>query len=223
MFSQLFTGDPVLIAVFEDRDRISRSQHRNDPAVGKVQTALMIWDPTCLPQFGADGDYGDETASAVARFKAEELGVAPGEIVDDVGPRTVERLDQIAAVDEGRAAAGCVMVAAASATPDDLATVLATIDQVGGEIVLGLGVRAAVVGGSGLADVLAGFVGSVLSGVVTPSSPVLPADLDEEEVVLLQTWLATLAPSLLLDQADPGRPERTLEGLQSCVFEEETV
>jgi hypothetical protein len=220
MFSQLFADDPVLIAVLEDRDRISRSQHRNDPAVGKVQAALLIWDPACLPQFGADGDYGDETAGTVARFKAEELGVPPAEIIDDVGPRTVQRLDEIAAVAEGRAAAGCVMVASTAATPDDMAGLLATIDQVGGEILLGLGTRAAVVGGQGVADVLAGFVGSVLSGVVTPSSPELPGDLDAEEVVLLQTWLATLDPTLLLDQADPNRPERTLEGLQGCVIEE---
>jgi hypothetical protein len=221
MFSQLFAGDPVLIAVLEDRDRISRSQHRNDPAVGKVQTALLIWDPACLPQFGADGDYGDETAGTVARFKAEELGVPPAEIVDDVGPRTVERLDQIAAVDEGRAAAGCVMVASTAATPDDMAGLLATIDQVGGEILLGLGERAAVVGGGQVVvDTLAGFVGSILSGVVTPSSPGLPGDLDEEEVVLVQTWLAGLDPAVLLDQADPSRPERTLEGLQGCLPEE---
>lgn len=73
--SALFAGDPLLEAIAQDQDRISRSQHRTDPAVRKVQTALLDWDPDSLPQFGADGDYGDETAGAVARFKAEVLGV----------------------------------------------------------------------------------------------------------------------------------------------------
>jgi len=220
MFSQLFTGDQVLIDVAEDRDRISRTQHRNDPAVGKVQTALLIWDPSCLPRFGADSDYGDETAGTVARFKAEELGVPPAEIVDDVGPRTVRRLDEIAAIDEGRRAAGFVTVASAGATPDDLAGILAVIEQAGGEILLGLGERAAAVGGGQVViDALVPFVGSVLSTLVTHDAPELPGDLDGDDVKLLEAWLATLEPANLLDLADPARPERTF-GLEGCNFEE---
>lgn len=93
--SPLFAGDPVLEAVAADTDRISRTQHRKDPAVGKVQTALLDWDPTCLPKFGADSDYGDETAGAVRRFKIEVLGVDPASVIDDVGPRTVIELDRM--------------------------------------------------------------------------------------------------------------------------------
>jgi hypothetical protein len=221
MFSQLFAGDQVLIDVAEDRDRISRSQHPTDPAVGKVQIALLIWDPGCLPQFGADGGYGDETAGAVARFKAEELGVPPAEIIDDVGPRTVQRLDQIAAIAEGREAAGFVVVAAPTASSEDLAGVVTTIEQVGGEILLGLGELAAVVGGGQpVFDAVAGLVGSVLSGLVTPAAPNLPGGLDGDTVALLEAWLAMLDPAYLLDQADPARLERTFVGLEGCEPEE---
>jgi hypothetical protein len=95
--SALFAGDPLLEAIAQDQDRISRTQHRTDPAVQKVQIALLGWDPDCLPQFGADGDYGDETAGAVARFKVEVLGVPPAEVIDDVGPLTVLKLDEMRA------------------------------------------------------------------------------------------------------------------------------
>ncbi|NNN30173.1 hypothetical protein HLK59_07315 [Streptomyces sp. S3(2020)] len=98
--SALLAGDPLLEAIAQDQDRISRSRHRTDPAVRKVQIALLDQDPNCLPRFGADGDYGDETAGAVARFKAEVLGVPPAEIIDDVGPLTVLKLDEIRAAVE---------------------------------------------------------------------------------------------------------------------------
>ncbi|MER7575061.1 phospholipase D-like domain-containing protein [Streptomyces sp. NPDC126514] len=98
--SELFSGDPLLEAIAQDQDRISRTRHRNDPAVGKVQIALLGWDPDCLPRFGADGDYGDETAGAVARFKTEVLGVPPAEVIDDVGPLTVLKLDEMRAAAE---------------------------------------------------------------------------------------------------------------------------
>ena len=99
--SQLFAGDPLLEAIAANGpQRISRTQNRKDPAVGKVQQALLVRDPTCLPRFGADSDYGDETAAAVHRFKVDELGVAEGQVIDDVGPQTVIRLDQIQAASE---------------------------------------------------------------------------------------------------------------------------
>ncbi|GAB2892382.1 hypothetical protein GCM10027074_70680 [Streptomyces deserti] len=98
--SALFAGDPLLEAIAQDQDRISRTRHRTDPAVQKVQIALLGWDPDCLPQFGADGDYGGETAAAVARFKVEVLGVPPAEVIDDVGPLTVLKLDEMRAAAE---------------------------------------------------------------------------------------------------------------------------
>jgi hypothetical protein len=52
-----------------------------------VQTALLHWDPSCLPVDGANGTYGDETAGAVARFKVEVIGVPADMVIDDVGRR----------------------------------------------------------------------------------------------------------------------------------------
>ena len=95
LFSQLFAGDQVLQDVADDLDRISRTQHTPSESVRKVQTALLQWRPDSLPRFGADSDYGDETAGAVVAFKRDELGVPPAEIIDDVGPLTVIRLDEI--------------------------------------------------------------------------------------------------------------------------------
>jgi hypothetical protein len=91
--SQLFAGDPLLEAIAADQDRISRSQHPTDPAVRKLQTGLLFWDPQSLPVNGADGVYCDETASAVVRFKVEVIGVPAESVIDDVGPQTVRRLD----------------------------------------------------------------------------------------------------------------------------------
>src|SRR5918999_2666859 len=94
--SRLFSGDPILTAVAEDRDRISRTRHATASAVAKVQAALLeVFDPGCLPVFGADGQYGDETAAAVKRFKIEILGVPAGQAIDDVGPQTVQELDRL--------------------------------------------------------------------------------------------------------------------------------
>ncbi|WP_020387658.1 peptidoglycan-binding domain-containing protein [Kribbella catacumbae] len=107
--SVLFAGDLLLEDIAADRvepdgqrARISVSRHRNDPAVRKIQTALLGWDPDCLPVHGADGDFGPESADAVGRFKAEELQVPADQIIKDVGPQTVTRLDQLqAGVDPG--------------------------------------------------------------------------------------------------------------------------
>ncbi len=93
--SQLFAGNALLEAIAADRDRISRERHPSDPAVQLIQTALLHRDQTCLPVHGADGQYGDETAAAVVRFKVDVLGVDPASVIDDVGPRTAVALDQL--------------------------------------------------------------------------------------------------------------------------------
>ena len=49
---------------------------RNDfgNAVGKMQKGLLAWNPTILPQWGADKDYGAETEAAVSAYqKASNL------------------------------------------------------------------------------------------------------------------------------------------------------
>ncbi len=45
-------------------------------AVTAMQRALLAWDPTCLPRYGADGDFGGETEAALRAFqKAKGLTV----------------------------------------------------------------------------------------------------------------------------------------------------
>ena len=95
--SQSFAGDPLLEAIAAGGpERISRFQNSTHPAVLKVQQALLLWDAAALPLHGADGIYGQESASAVVRFKVVELQVPAGQLFDDVGPQTVNRLDEIA-------------------------------------------------------------------------------------------------------------------------------
>ena len=105
-----FQNDPLLQAIADDaltpdgaRVRISSNQHAKDPAVRKVQQTLLTWRADCLPQWGADGKFGSESERAVRRFKIEELQVGPAGVVNDVGPRTVQRLDEIQAAAEASA------------------------------------------------------------------------------------------------------------------------
>jgi len=108
--SHLFRDDTILQAIAENllntdgsHIRISTVELADDPAVLKVQTALLDWRPDCLPLWGADGSFGSEAARAVHRFKVEELGVPEAGVIDDVGPQTVQRLDQIRAQAEADA------------------------------------------------------------------------------------------------------------------------
>jgi len=47
--------------------------HRGDEgsAVEKMQRGLLIWKPDCLLEWGADGDFGEETEKAVMAFQAD--------------------------------------------------------------------------------------------------------------------------------------------------------
>lgn len=96
--SALLAADLLLQDIADDVGgvRISKHQNARAPSVRKVQQALLIRDPACLPDFGADGTFGSESAAAVHRFKVEELGVEESQVIDDVGPLTVRRLDEIA-------------------------------------------------------------------------------------------------------------------------------
>ena len=99
--SALFSGDQFLQDIADDVGgvRISQFENASNPAVLKVQRALLIRDPNCLPVFGADGVFGVESAAAVHRF-IDQLGVPDAQVIDDVGPSTVLRLDEIASVSE---------------------------------------------------------------------------------------------------------------------------
>jgi len=48
--------------------------HRGDygSAVTAMQKALLAWRPDCLPEYGADGDFGGETEAAVKAFQGAE-------------------------------------------------------------------------------------------------------------------------------------------------------
>jgi peptidoglycan hydrolase-like protein with peptidoglycan-binding domain len=215
MLSQLFADDALLQTIADDGDRISQTQHSDDPAVGKIQTALLIWDPSCLPNHGADGNYGSETAGAVVQFKVNQLGVDPATVVNDVGPQTVLRLDQIAAVAETVSAAGVVMIGGS----EDLGPAIQAVETANGDILMGLGPRAAVVSsGQDVLDALAPLVGSVLAGVVTPAAPELPAAVDADTATLVTAWLSGLDPSVLLSHLDPNRQEQSFEPLGGCAL-----
>lgn len=183
-----------------------------------MQTALLIWDPNALPVHGPDGKYGGETADAVFRFKAVELGVPEDEIVKDVDPRTVIRLDEIAAVDEARQASGFAVIAASNATTDDLVNIRQVIEDTGGAIVLGLGNLAAVTtGGSETLDAVLQLVGNTVAGVVFPTFPELPVDIDEETATLVNSWLAMFDETYLLQQLNPDRFGKSFDVLDGCM------
>lgn len=101
LISAAFKGEPILEAIAANTDRISRTRNTPSSAVGKIQHALLVWDPGALPVHGEDQKYGDETAAAVRRFKEIALSVAPTQVIDDVGPATVLQLDKIQAASEG--------------------------------------------------------------------------------------------------------------------------
>jgi hypothetical protein len=217
LLSYLFAADALLQSIADDQDRISRDQHPNDPAVTKVQIGLLLWDPDALPVHGPDGDYGDETAGAVARFKRDELGVPPEQIIDDVGPRTVVRLDEIASGAESGLDIGTLLVCAPGLSFEEQLSVLGAVEQGGGQILLGLGELAKVVsGGPGLAAELAPLVGGLLAGVVHPDSPVMPPALDDDTALLVAGWLARLDPGYLLAQSNPNRFGATFSPLGGC-------
>ena len=55
--------------------------HPVEATVLKIQKSLLLWDAAALPKYGADGDYGNETAEWVGKFQAAH-GVKETGIVD---------------------------------------------------------------------------------------------------------------------------------------------
>ncbi|OHV30404.1 MULTISPECIES: peptidoglycan-binding domain-containing protein [Pseudofrankia] len=219
MLSQLFAGDDLLDRIARGgSERISQTQNATHPAVRKVQAALLIWDHTCLPVHGADGTFGGETAAAVHRFKVEVLAVPPADLFDDVGPKTVVRLDQIAAADETRTALGVVAVAGAGVGEAGIATALAAVAATGGQLLLGLGTAAAAVtGGPATLRALAALVGTALAGVVTPEDPRVPDGVDPDTAQLVGVWISMLDPAFLLEEADPKLADNVSVDLGGCI------
>lgn len=217
MLSELFAGDPVLQAVLDDADRISRTSHTPSDSVLRVQTALLIWDPGCLPVHGADSDYGDETAGAVATFKAVELKVPAAEIVDDVGPLTVARLDQIAAADEHGLGREVAVVGVEGVDSDIWLSIVAVAEDVGGSMLMTMGPRVMVLdGGRAVVDAVMASFDTVVSGIVTAADTDIPADLDADTVEALVAWLASVDAAGILEQVQALTSGVSFASLQGC-------
>lgn len=54
-------------------DTVTEGLRRGDDgsAVRKMQEALLLWDAKCLPEYGADGDFGSETEKALKSYQKE--------------------------------------------------------------------------------------------------------------------------------------------------------
>ncbi len=88
--ADVFKGDVTLEKVLNDQGRLKPGD--SGGSVQKVQEAL-IRDDVPLPKFGADAQYGSETANAVKSFKAKhQLGSTQ---FGDVGPGTMGKLDEL--------------------------------------------------------------------------------------------------------------------------------
>lgn len=72
-------------------DPAGASLRRGDegPEVKAMQELLLKWDPGCLPEYGADGDFGGETEKAVKAFQKAE-GMAATGVYDAVTERKLK-------------------------------------------------------------------------------------------------------------------------------------
>lgn len=82
-----FAGDPVLEACAANTHVMGPQEE--GLAVRRVQWALLDLGFD-LPMFGADGDFGGETAGAVSAYK-QSRDISPSD--GKVGPKTINRLD----------------------------------------------------------------------------------------------------------------------------------
>jgi peptidoglycan hydrolase-like protein with peptidoglycan-binding domain len=66
-----------------EEDEMVLSKESGGPAVKRFQECLLVWNPEALPEHGADGDFGSETADWVGRFQ-EAFGLAKTGKIDGV-------------------------------------------------------------------------------------------------------------------------------------------
>jgi hypothetical protein len=226
-WSLLFQGDALLEAIAIDNPpnqiRISENQNRFDPAVRKVQIALLTWDPGCLPQWGADGEFGSEAAAAVHRFKVEELGIPEADVIDDVGPKTVIRLDWIQARSERPFPGDMLVVTEPTATQGQLDGLMQAIQNSGGRLEMGLGPLAAVVSGNqpvvdAIQD-LASAPDTGISAIIVPGDDLSGLALDQETATLAAAWLAMFDPTYVAGLLDTSLDGVSWAGLGSCSVE----
>lgn len=61
--------------LWDEEEESVITQGQKGPAVRFYQEALLAWNPKALPQWGADGDFGEETIEWVGHFQ-EAYGLA---------------------------------------------------------------------------------------------------------------------------------------------------
>src|SRR5215208_5915537 len=87
--SDRFSGNDRLENIFDGKQEEFLRSGSNGDAVALVQETLIeLGFP--LPTFGADGKFGNETGSAVSKFK-DQNGISPSDPV--VWPKTIGALD----------------------------------------------------------------------------------------------------------------------------------
>ena len=89
--SPRFKGDAELEACFDGEKIIKKDSKNNIESVQKIQQALVDAGFP-LPQFGADGKFGNETKAAVKEFQRQS-GLEAKELDGEVGRITLSRLD----------------------------------------------------------------------------------------------------------------------------------
>ena len=88
----------------DDDDPVKDGLSRGDsgPEVRAMQELLLKWNPDCLPEYGADGDFGEETERAVKAFQ-REMGLKETGVCDAV---TAQALKETGVCDGGQAPDG---------------------------------------------------------------------------------------------------------------------
>lgn len=84
----LLLGGDGLPELPEEEDDMFTKLREQGPKVEYWQRRILRIDANALPQWGADGDYGDETAQAVA-------ALVPGSDGKQIGPLEAEALDAL--------------------------------------------------------------------------------------------------------------------------------
>lgn len=105
-------------------------------AVRKMQEALLLWNAKCLPEYGADGDFGPETEKALKAYQ-KETGLPVTGIYDEATRKALTSIGKAQRVE----ATGNVNVRSAPGTASKVLGVLKK-----GETALYQGERSAVDG-----------------------------------------------------------------------------
>lgn len=102
-------------------DTVTEGLHRGDEgsAVRKMQEALLLWDAKCLPEYGADGDFGSETEKALKAYQ-KEAGLPVTGIYDETTRKALTSIGKAQRVE----ATGNVNVRSAPGTASKVLGVL---------------------------------------------------------------------------------------------------